>query len=298
MGSFFRARTLVLHSALAVAVAACSDGAGKEARGVALEPIVHGSPSPDAQDYVILLYDAKAHFACTGTLVAPSLVLTARHCVTKVTSDSIACDENGNATTGGVLGDDYPPNDLEVHLGPTRARAFPAPDARGSKIVHDGSDNVCNHDVALLEIAPAITDVAPARLHLDSGPAPHDKLTVVGWGVSGMQLVSTSRGQRTGVPLLAIGPSTFDGIPVPSNDFLLGESICDGDSGAPAIAEATGAIVGVASFGSNGVESTASDPAASCVDKGKGVLNTFTSLAAFKPLVARALADSGAPHSN
>jgi hypothetical protein len=256
---------------------------------------VHGSPSDDSQDYVVLLFDGRVGFECTGTLVAPRLVLTARHCVSRVTSgDSLECAKDGSAVTGGALGDDYPADDLEVYVGATRARTFPVPDARGTRIVHDGATNLCNHDLALLEIAPGITGVAPSKVRLDPGPSMQDRVTVIGWGVTDKQRISVGRTQRDGVPLLAVGPTTFQGAGVPPNDFVLGESICDGDSGSPAFVEPEGAVIGVASFGSNGTKAKANDPASGCVDDGSGVMNTFTLLAPFRGVLDRAAADTGA----
>ncbi len=37
---------------------------------------------------------------CSGALVAPNVVLTARHCVTKNATTSVACDENGRSANG------------------------------------------------------------------------------------------------------------------------------------------------------------------------------------------------------
>jgi hypothetical protein len=281
---------------IGAALVACSapPSASEETTGVAGEPIVHGTASTSDQDYVVLIYDSKAGFECTGTIIGPSLVLTARHCVTSLTSgDALECDGSGNPVSGGQLGADYAASDLAVYVGASRTRPFPTPNARGTKIVHDGSPNLCAHDLAVLEIAPPITTVAPAKLRLDAAPSTQDTVTVVGWGVTDTQQISSLRTQRNGIAVLSVGSASYQGFPVPPNDFLIGESICDGDSGAPAIAELTGAVVGLASYGTNGSPSSANNPLAGCVDNGMGVLNTFTSLAPFKSVVQQAFADTG-----
>jgi len=284
-------RTSLVRAGLLLAfVASCS-----ARTDVARDAIVHGSPSDGAQDYVVLLYQASAGTECTATLVAPAVVLTARHCVTKVASgDSIECGRDGEAVTGGQLGDDVPASELEIYVGATRGRPFPAPTARGTRVVHDGATNLCNHDLALLEIAPPVTSVAPARLNLDAAPSDAEAVTVIGWGVTDQQNLTRTRATRTGVDVLAVGPATFEGVDVPPNDFLLGESICDGDSGAPAF-DGDGVVLGVASFGSNGTTASASDPASACVDAGSGIINTFTSLGPFASTIVQAFADTGAP---
>jgi len=286
------ARTsFVLRKALILAfLTACS-----ARTDVARDAIVNGSPSDGAQNNVVLVYYPSQRFVCTGTLVAPSVVLTARHCVMDLpTGNSVGCGSDGEAVTGGDVGDDYPASELEVYVGDTRSSFFPAPTAHGTKIVHDDATNLCDHDVALLEIAPPVTDVTPARLVLDAWPSVDEAVTVVGWGVSGEQGITRRRAERSGVDVLSVGPAVYQGVDVPPNGFLLGESICNGDSGGPAF-DADGVILGVASYGTNGMAESDSDPLAACVDAGDGVLNTFTSIAPFADTILKAFADTGAP---
>src|SRR5690606_18053459 len=56
---------------------------------------------------------------CTGALVAPNVVLTARHCVTKNVTTSVACDENGRSANGAHVDYDEDPRTVGVYVGAT-----------------------------------------------------------------------------------------------------------------------------------------------------------------------------------
>jgi secreted trypsin-like serine protease len=83
-----------------------------------------------------------------------------------------------------------------------------------------------------------------------------------------------------------LGPSPNGSLS--SSEFLLGESICAGDSGGPVFA-GTGAVVGVAARGGNGISE--SNPAASCT--GDAALNTYSLPSAFKSVILEAFAATG-----
>jgi hypothetical protein len=286
---------LALGAVGALLLTACSAPPATEATiGTESSPIINGTASDASQNEVVLLFNSTASYNCTATLVAPNLALTARHCVSAIESDVLECDQNGNAISGGQIGADFPVADLQVFVGVTRDGPFPPATAQATQIFHDDSTNLCNHDLALLLLDQSIPGALVGTLRLDAGPSKEDSFTIIGWGVTTAAQIPLTRQQRTDVGVLAIGSTTYQGLPVPPDNFVLGESICNGDSGSPAISEETGAIVGIASFGSNGTTPNPNDPSAACVQTPAGVTNLFTEVTPFKAVIEQAFAAAGA----
>src|ERR1051326_5824095 len=110
-------RRLAILFALGAFASGCSTTAEQPTEHVASKgaAIIDGSESPATQDAVVLVV-IHNHGSCTGTLVAPNLVLTARHCVTQ-TDEGAQCKVDGTSAGGGTLYANFAASDLLVYKG-------------------------------------------------------------------------------------------------------------------------------------------------------------------------------------
>ncbi|MBX3192408.1 MAG: trypsin-like serine protease [Labilithrix sp.] len=283
-------------SIVALAVLACSPSAPsprEERTAQTSAAILAGSESPASDDAVVLLVWSPPGTTrvgiCTAALVAPRLLLTARHCVSETDVD-VGCAADGRAVIGGSIKENHAPADLYVFAGKARPslRAPLTPTAKVAEIIDDGAKNLCDHDLALALLDRPIEGVPLASIRLDRPLTAGARLTTIGWGVTSSTLEPAVRQRRSGVVVTRVGPDPTSPVLTP-NEILFGESICLGDSGGPILDEVTGAIVGVVSRGGNGTDSEL-DLASTCT----AATNLATKIPPFEPLITGAFARAGA----
>ena len=300
---------LALALAVALSCAALVPGCTADASapsdiGQVRQAILGGTESDPSQDDVVMLVliDPVKNLrldVCTATMVAPKLLVTARHCVTDANRD-VACDADGTPLLGGEIRSRRDPANLFVFTGKDRPAHIGDlgtgnqldtsqwhPAGQGAKVIDDSSGTLCNHDLALLLLKDAIPNVPLATLALDREAAVGEPLLTVGWGISSDQEEPSARRQRSGdVSVSRVGPDSA--VPVlTKSEFMFGESICLGDSGGPIFSANTGALLGVVSRGGNG----SNGPGASTCTQ---ATNIGTKLAPFKELVTDAFNQAGA----
>ena len=119
---------------------------------------------------------------CSGSLIAPNLVLTARHCVSDTDQQGFACDADGNTSSAAARSARI---SRPRRSASTTARPAP-PTSAGTRAGRDRRrdlttttpTNLCNHDLALVLLdrrSPARRDRAdPPRLaaHVDKAHRP------------------------------------------------------------------------------------------------------------------------------
>lgn len=186
---------------------------------------------------------------CSGAVLAPNLVLTARHCVTKNITTSVSCDENGRSANGEHVSGDQEPQNIGVYVGATPAFAS-KPTAIGKAIVAPQGPYLCDSDIALVVLDRPLANVTPLPVRLDTPARAGERIRSVGYGQNDLETPIGTRFRKEGVEVLAQGSTISKSrTPLGRHEFEVGRSICQGDSGGPAIAEGSGAVIGVVSRG-------------------------------------------------
>lgn len=218
----------LLLTALVVACAPLDD----EAPDTVTSDIIRGRPDRGRNPGVVALLTARGTL-CSGALIGPRLVLTARHCVSLVTPE-IRCPSRDEHV---LL--DLPPSSIGL-VTAEDSRGAPIV-ARGERAITSPSRNLCGNDLALLVLDREVRGIAPLVVDTRALPDVGDRVTIAGYGRRG-----DSRSAGLGLRYTRSGVAVVRGSRV---DFATGEGPCNGDSGSPAIDPQTGRVVGVLSRG-------------------------------------------------
>lgn len=239
------------------ALAAC--GASVDVSSVQ-QPVIGGDPDAGHPEVLAIFVQPALSTGvgfCTGFLIAPNLVMTARHCVSDMDSNGLVCADE---TVGGTR------YQATRALGPAAAARFTViregnVDTLTSQseflklsAVHvpphvSGFPN-CGADVALLELKAPITDLSVRALR-ETPARVGERFSTVGYGYDGAEPASDGlRRSRSGLSAVSVGERRdVDGlIYATANDWIADTGPCGGDSGAPALDE-RGEVIGVMSRG-------------------------------------------------
>jgi len=261
---------------LLVSAALIGCGASEPVAGNAL-PVIGGTETGNDYGSVVYVTAEIANLggspiakAGSGSLLAPNLIVTALHVISRNPSNvPFTCDATGSdvsGSQGSQLGATVAPEKVTVYAGP-----FPdgEPLAHGVELVTSGSTTICQNDIAFVVLDRAL-DLPTVQIQRGAPADVGDILTAVGFGGEDTSQLN-SRTQRE-VDVTAVGQWI--------RTFTVTEGPCEGDSGGPALSH-KGEVVGV--FSSVSIDCTNANASAK-----------YTDVSFFSPLVQAAFDAAGA----
>ncbi len=231
--------------ASALSVASCGS-VGDASHASRLQAAISGG-TPDSTDsnvFLVVSHRSQGIALCSASLIAPNLLLTARHCVSDVAEGHVNC---GSAMAGAP----FPVNTFYASNSLSIDEVAPAYRISAVSVPSEGND-VCGYDIALLTLATSVpANVAkPLVPRIDRPVVRGEAYSAVGYGLDTPADggVAGRRRARSGLEVSCVPGACGTG--VEASEFVGDTGICSGDSGGPALDDA-GKVVGVVSRSGN-----------------------------------------------
>lgn len=207
-----------------------------------------GTIDPDTTAVFALEVTAPEPALCSAVLVAPNLLLTARHCIASAADSEVVC---GESPLDRLVEPDAVVLDNVLSYLDTAEPSAETPAIARFEVPPDGTDT-CGYDLAALVLEDNVA-TSPLVPRLEPPPSIGERYTAVGYGRS-----TVTEGSRAGVRLRledqtvgCLGSACA--IPASATEFGGDAGVCLGDSGGPAL-DREGRVFGIASRSVEGCE--------------------------------------------
>lgn len=203
------------------------------------------SDGKDSNVFLLVSHRGSAGVAlCSASLIAPNLLLTARHCVSNTADGDVVC---GQVTPS-------PPFAASTFFAVNTLTLEEATEVyRVSSVsVPSAGTDLCGYDLALITLAGVVpaSSATPLVPRIDRPVARGELYSAVGYGLDSPGDAGTAgeRRARSGLSVNCAPGRCGEG--VETTEFVGSAGVCSGDSGGPAL-DAEGKVVGVASRSGN-----------------------------------------------
>jgi hypothetical protein len=240
-------RQIVFFAPLAFLVGCGTSPSPSEATRAQSSAVLGGAPDTTTSSVIAVFANLPTGpEMCSGFLIAPDLVLTARHCVAPVENPKGACGApDGGSSRGGA-----PLATKDVWISPDAVIKETSPTARVKEVIIEAGSTggaLCGADVALIRLVVPLKSVTPLPVRVSGPPVQGESFTAVGYGVWNVDQQDDSGTRRIVTGLSVESASASDR--TAEGEWIADRGPCAGDSGSPAIAT-DGSVIGVMSRGS------------------------------------------------